>query len=89
MTLKHFYCTWVKYSGEFDSYLNQYVHFYCVRNFNSNLWRNSGGVSIFIKNYLFEKVKITRVCEHINECVVLLFSLAEISCYKDIVMYFS
>ena len=41
--------TWAKYSGEFDSFLNNSVHFDCVRNFNFNLWRNSGGVSIFIK----------------------------------------
>ena len=80
--------TWANYIGEFDSFLNQYVHFDCVRYFNSNVWRNSGGVSILIKNDLFEKVKITRVCEHINECVVLSFSLAELSCYKDSVMYF-
>ena len=46
-------------------------------------------MSIFIKkNDLFEKVKITRVCEHINDCVVLLFSLAEIRC-KKIILYFS
>ena len=81
--------TWTKYSGEFDSFLNKYVPFVRVRYFNSNLWRYSGEVSIFIKNDLFEKVKITRVCEHINECVVLLFSLAKLSCFKDIVMYVS
>ena len=37
-------------------------------------------VYLYKKNDLFEKGKITRVCEHINDCVVLLFSLAEIRC---------
>ena len=37
-------------------------------------------VYLYKKNDLFEKVKITRVCEHINDCLVLLFSLAEIRC---------
>lgn len=40
--------TWLKYKGEFDSFLEGYVHYDYNRPYHNSHIRNSGGVSIYL-----------------------------------------
>ena len=56
---------------------------------NQNAFRNSGGVSVFVSNELSNLITVTRIFNHYENCIVLLFKFSELCNYKDVVMYFT
>lgn len=47
--------TWSRFTSEFDNFLPGYIHFDNVRKLSLSSLRNSGGVSVFIRNHLFKE----------------------------------
>ena len=81
--------TWSRYTGEFDNFMPGFVHFDNVRKLNISSLRNSGGVSVFIRNCLVKDKLISRIFTNFNDSIVLLFKLSTISNENDLIMYFT
>lgn len=81
--------TWSRFTSEFDNFLPGYIHFDNVRKLSLSSLRNSGGVSVFIRNHLFKEKLFTRIYSNFNDAVVLLYKLSNISDMKDLIMYFT
>ena len=81
--------TWARYAGEFDTFLSNYVHFDSVRTFNTNCFRNSGGVSVFVKDTLFTCVNVTRIFSEFKNCIVLFVNFPPASGRDDLILYFT
>lgn len=81
--------TWARYTGEFDNFLPNYVHFDSVRKLNLSSLRNDGGVSVFVRTDLFKENLISRIYNEFNDAIVLLFKLSTSSDISDVVMYFT
>ena len=64
--------TWASEEKDFDKVLPEYSHFdfICKRFYLIN----SGGVTVSVKNHIVETGMITRIFEHFEECVILLFN---------------
>ena len=65
--------TWGNATSDFDNTLPDYSHFSYVREKPRTARRNSGGVTVFVKNNLVENGYIKQVFDDIDDCVVLIF----------------
>ena len=63
------------------------MHFDNVRTMNSNSFRNSGGVSVFIKSQLLKAVTIVIVHEHLKHVIVLLVTFSVMRHSKYLIIY--
>ena len=81
--------TWCNKFDEFDPFLDGYTHFGNVREMQRNHIRNSGGVSVFIRNELVKKNLIERIYSHFKNCVVILFKGSNFDNMRDIILYFA
>lgn len=59
--------TWCNFKGEFDSFMNIFCHFDCIRDKRNASFRNSGGVSVFVKN---TGLIIKQIFQDFNDCIV-------------------
>ena len=65
--------TWGKFAGDFDNFLSSYSSFDCVRKKNTSAGRNSGGLCVFVKEWLTQQNVVKRIFPKFKDCVVLLF----------------
>ena len=64
--------SWSNFQGEFDFFLQDYTCFDDVRP-KRGVLRNSGGVSLFVKNTLVHKFETKRILSNFRNCVLLYF----------------
>ena len=81
--------TWGNDTSDFDNTLPDYSHFSYVREKPRTARRNSGGVSVFVKQSLVENGYIKQVFDNMNDCVVLLFDGICLNVKKNIIMIFT
>lgn len=79
--------TWGNYNMEFESLLDNYTCFDFVREKSLYALRNSGGVSVFIKNSFIKDNFITRICHDYLDCIVLYIKSSVFRSMRDIVLY--
>ena len=80
--------TWSSTKGEFDNLLQGYTHFDSVRIKRTRRGRNSGGISVFVKNYLLAQESVYRIFEGFENCVILLFDKSIFKTDQDVIMCF-
>ena len=83
------YETWQKCKNEFDNFLQGYTHFESIRKRTRNSSRGSGGVSVFVKDWVIQTSGVKRIFDNFQECVVLLFEGNVFRRTKDIIMIFT
>ena len=79
--------TWGDDLNEFDSFLSSHKHFGYVRNRAQNSFRNSGGVSAFVKYEHIESGFIKRICHDFLDCIVLFLKTSLYGLPNDIILY--
>lgn len=72
---------------EFDLFLPSYRHFGSVIPKCNTAIRNSGGVSVFVKEDLLQLYSITRICHDFSNSVVLYLKCSMFKSMKDIILY--
>lgn len=65
--------TWCNFAGEFDNFLSSYISFDCVRKKKPGAGRNSGGICVFVNEWLVQKNVVKRIFPNFDDCVVFLF----------------
>ena len=81
--------TWQRNKLDFESFLEGYVNFDCMRQLKGSSPRGSGGVTVFVKDYLEDGSIIKRVFDNLTECVVLFLSSEFYESINDIVLIFT
>ena len=81
--------TWGNFAGDFDNFLSSYSSFDCVRKKSTSTGRNSGGVCVFVKEWLTQQNVVKRIFPNFKDCVVLLFKGSIFQSIKDIILYFA
>ena len=76
--------TWARNEHEFENFMTDYTHFDFVRKRSRFVRRNSGGVTVLVKNFFVESGLIKRIYRHFEECVVLQFKGSLFDIGKDI-----
>ena len=79
--------TWSSFNGEFDSFLSGYCHFDCVRKRCNNSIRNSGGVSVFVKEEHVTSYLVSRIKHDLTDGVVLSVKGSVFHSMKHIILY--
>ena len=79
--------TWSENTGEFERFLPGFTHFDNVRKRNNNALRNSGGISVFIRNKLILSNLLMHIRKDILDAVVLLIKGSKFNGMKDIILY--
>ena len=83
------YETWQKSANEFKHFIHGYTCFESMRTRGRTMLRGSGGVSVFVKDWLVRSTGVTRIFSHFNECVVLLFNANTFHRNEDLIMFFT
>ena len=83
------YETWQRKKLDFDSFLEGYVNFDCMRQPKGSAPRGSGGVTVFVKDYLVDGNIIRRVFDNLTECVVLFLNSEFYESVNDILLIFT
>ena len=81
--------TWGKDETDFENCLPGYTFFAYIRQKVNQAWRNSGGVTVFIRDKYIVNGTIKRIFEQMSECVVLLLDGPKIGHTNDIVLFFT
>ena len=81
--------TWGVSNDEFEFFLPGYTNFNFSRPKKSTAIRGSGGVTVFIKDWLIKRGIIKRVCNYISESVVLLIDAKSGFHENDIILIFT
>ena len=81
--------TWSNFNSEFDNFLEQYTHFDNVRSRHYNAIRNSGGVSVFIRDHLITSGFVKRIFNDFKDCIILFIKSSIYTNMKDLIMYFA
>lgn len=79
--------TWNDSKGDFDLLFESHKCFDAVRTKKPYSIRNSGGVSVYIRNDLIEAGSITRICSDLNDSVVLYWKSSIFENVNDIILY--
>lgn len=83
------YETWQDNKTDFKNFLDGYTNFDCMRSKKRTAVRGSGGVTVFVKDWLMQTSGVMRIFETFRECVVFIFK-ADIFCRKsDLIMIFT
>ena len=80
--------TWGKKISDFDDFLLGYKHYGNLRK-QSNLMRNSGGVSLFIHDEIIKTGTIKQLYTYFKDCTVIILKGDYFLDGKDIIMYFA
>ena len=83
------YETWQRNKNDFNSFLEGYINFDCLRSSRRTSQRGSGGVTVFVKDVLVNNNIIKRVFDDMSECVVLLLNGVFYEGVHDIVFIFT
>ena len=81
--------TWGNFADDFDNFLSSYSSFDCVRKKSTSTGRNSGGLCVFVKEWLTQQNVVKRIFPNFKDCVVLLFKGSIFQSIKDIILYFA
>ena len=81
--------TWQANAHDFDTFIEGFSNFDSMRRKKRNAVRGSGGVSVFMKDWLVQTNGIQRIFENFRECVVLLFKAASHHRQNDLIMLFT
>ena len=79
--------TWSSYKTEFDHFLSSYVHFDFVRCKSRDAIRNSGGVSVWVKDYLVQSGLVKQICTEFKDCIVLYINASKFENMKNLILY--
>ena len=80
------YETWQGKKLDLDSFLEGYVNFDCMRQPKGSAPRGSGGVTVFVKDYIVDGNIIRRVFDNLTECVVLFLNSEFYESVNDILL---
>ena len=83
------YETWQRKKLDFDSFLEGYVNFDCMRQPKGSAPHGSGGVTVFVKDYLVDGNIIRHVFDNLTECVVLFLNSEFYESVNDILLIFT
>ena len=83
------YETWQRNKNDFNSFLEDYINFDCLRPSRRTSQRGSGDVTVFVKDVLVNNNIIKRVFDDMSECVVLLLNGVFYEGVHDIVFIFT
>ena len=67
------YETWQRCENDFKNFLQGYTNFDAIRKRTRNTARGSGGVTVFVKDWMMQTSGVKRIFHNFHECVVLLF----------------
>lgn len=81
--------TWQRNEFDFQSFLEGYINFDCMRPTKGSATRGSGGVTVFVRDYFVNRNIIKRIFDEMSECVVLLLSSELYDDINDIVLIFT
>ena len=81
--------TWAETESDFEHCLPNYEHYVYVRQKPPRAVRNSGGVTVFVKNELVRNGIIKRIFHHFSDCVVLFVDGSKFSDINDIIRIFA
>ena len=80
---------WQRNKLDFESFLDGCVNFDCMQQLKGSSPRGSGGVTVFVKDYLVGGNIIKRVFDNLTECVVLFLNSEFYESINDIVLIFT
>lgn len=83
------YETWQRSGDDFKNFLQGYINFDAIRKKPRNVFRGSGGVSVFVKDWVMQTSGVKRIFQHFSECIVLLFDRNTFCKNEDIIMVFT
>ena len=81
--------TWGDFVGEFSNFLPSFTAFEFVRKRKPGSGRNSGGVCVFVKDWLMKANLVERIFPKFSDCVVLHFKSSGFLNMQDTVLYFA
>ena len=79
--------TWGNHVGEFSNFLSSFTTYEYVRIRKPGSGRNSGGVCVFVKDWILKANLIERIFPELGGCVVLHFKSSLFLDMQDTVMY--
>lgn len=83
------YETWQRSENDFRNFMQGFMNFDAIRKKSRNVFRGSGGVSVFVKDWVMQTAGVTRIFQHFDECIVLLFNGNTFRRNEDIIMVFA
>ena len=81
--------TFGNFVGEFNGFLSGYSVFENVRKRMPSSGRNSGGVCVFIKDWLMKANLIERIFPEFQDCIIFNFKSSMFLNMQDTIMYFA
>ena len=84
-----FYETWQVQPEEFGNFIDGYGTFESMRKKRRGMSRGSGGVSVFIKDWVLQTNGVVRIFQDFKESVVLLFKANIFHRTNDLIMIFT
>ena len=81
--------TWSYYVGKFGNFLNSYTLFDCVQKKRTGTGRNSGGICVFIKEWLVRNNLVKRIFSNFKDCFVFHFKGSLFDGMQDVILYFA
>ncbi|MEW8546815.1 MAG: endonuclease/exonuclease/phosphatase family protein, partial [Candidatus Thiodiazotropha sp.] len=83
------YETWQENENDFQDFMDGYTNFDSMRTKKRSAVRGSGGVTVFVKEWLMQTSGVKRIFDKTRECVTLLFK-AGVFCRKtDLIIIFT
>ena len=83
------YETWQELEAEFVDFINGYETFEAMRKKRRGMSRGSGGVSVFVKDWVLQTGGVVRIFPDFKETVVLLFKANIFNRTSDLIMIFT
>ena len=84
-----FFETWGNFVGEFSNFLPSFTAYESVRKKKPGSGRNSGGVCVFVKDWLMKANLVQRIFPEFNDCIVLHFKSSRFLNMQNTIMYFA
>ena len=81
--------TWQRHHNDFVNFIDGYTNFDSMRCYSKQTPRGSGGVTVFVKNWLINKRVVARIFEEMTECVVLMLKGEYFDNTHDIIFIFT
>ncbi|MCG8044707.1 MAG: endonuclease/exonuclease/phosphatase family protein [Candidatus Thiodiazotropha taylori] len=83
------YETWQEHNGDFENFIEGYHNFDSMRKKKRSVSRGSGGVSVFVRDWILLKPGVKRIFQKFSECVVLLLKADTFNRNEDLIMFFT
>lgn len=83
------YETWQENENDFENFLDGYAQFHYLRPKKRTAFRGSGGVAVFVKDWLMKTSGISRIFNTFRECIVLHFNADIFRRTSDLIMVFT